>query len=69
MPDGVTITINAATANAAQQLEKFFGGINQSLDKLTGASEFLQGLATQVAAAFTLDKIVEEFRSAINSAE
>ena len=66
MSDGITITINAATEEAAVKLKQFFNGINQAAGSL---ADFFDGFGEKLAAAFTLGALIEEFKHAVDTAE
>jgi len=66
---GITLTINAETAEAAAKLQQFFNGLNENVAKLSGVGSLLEGLGARLAAVFSAGALVEFTRSAINTAE
>jgi hypothetical protein len=66
---GVTITVNAETAEAAERLQRFFEGAVEGFEHISKASEFFEELAGKFIAAFSIGAIVEFTREAINTAE
>jgi len=69
MSEGITLRINADTAEAAARLEKFFSGTIGGFDSLTRATEFLSGIGAKIAAAFSVGEMVAFTRESINTAE
>ncbi len=66
---GITITINAETAQAAAKMGQFFAGLNANLGKLGGMGSMFQELATKLAAVFTVGALVRFGKQAIDTAE
>lgn len=66
---GVTITVNAESGAAAENLQRFFNGAVAGFDKLSGATRFLEELAGKIIAGLSVAAIVEFTREAINAAE
>ncbi|HWD20518.1 MAG TPA: hypothetical protein VHB20_14695 [Verrucomicrobiae bacterium] len=67
MPNLITLTVNAQTADAAAAVENLFAGLTEGLERLTGFGDFLAGLGQSIAAAFSIEKITEFTEQAINT--
>src|SRR5437660_191347 len=65
---GITITIDAATEDAARKLQDFFKSGTEGFDRFVRGSEFLSELGGRIAAAFSVGALVEFGREAINAA-
>lgn len=66
---GITITVNAETAQAAQKFTQLFSGLNQGFTQLSGFAAAFQNMWKVTAAAVTVTSIAGFTRSAINSME
>lgn len=66
---GITFTITADTAEAAQKVQEFFGRTSEGLNRMVGLGPYLEELGAKIAAAFTVGALVEFTREAINTAE
>ena len=69
MATPVVIQIVADSEGAAGKIKEFFSGFQNGLNQVAGASQFLGGMAKQLAAAFSVAAIVEFTRRAISNAE
>lgn len=67
--NGITITVDAKTAEAAAKLQAFFKNAVGGVDRLVGAGQLLSGLGSKIAAAFTIGALVNFERHAINVAD
>ena len=66
---GISITINADTEEALSRVKEFFGEFGRSASELSGIGELIGGIGAAIAAAFTVESMVEFTREAINTAE
>ena len=66
---GIIIKIDANSSAAAAQLQQFFSGVNNGLNKLSGAASFIEGIGAKIAAVFTIGAMVKFTKDAIDSAD
>lgn len=66
---GLTITINAQTAQAAQQLQQFFGNAVGGINRMQGAATALQSVASRLAAAVSVGVLTNFARQTLNLAD
>ncbi len=69
MSDGITITVNAQSEEAAARLQEFFNGALEGIDKLSGAGALLEELGGKLIAALSIGALIDFTKEAINTAE
>lgn len=69
MSQGITITINAETAEAAAKVGQFFNGLNDNISRMTGLGSALEEFGQKIAAIFTVGALIDFTKETINTAE